>query len=96
MIVTMVHVHVKSAHIEDFITATVANHVGSIREPANQRFDVLQDPEDPTRFVLYEAYQTAEGAAAHKKTAHYLAWREAVAPWMASPRRGVPHTVLAP
>ena len=96
MIVTLVHVHVKADNVEAFIAATRANHAGSVREETNRRFDVLQDPEDATRFILYEAYDNAEGAAAHKKTAHYLTWRETVAPWMASPRKGVSYTVLAP
>ncbi|HEX9627334.1 MAG TPA: antibiotic biosynthesis monooxygenase [Acidiferrobacterales bacterium] len=96
MQVTLVHVHVKPQHVEDFIAATHANHLASVREPGNRRFDVLQSPDDPTRFVLYEAYASAEDAAAHKQTPHYAAWRDAVAPWMASPRQGHPHRGLFP
>jgi (4S)-4-hydroxy-5-phosphonooxypentane-2,3-dione isomerase len=96
MVVTCVHVLVTSEHIEDFIAATRINHEASIREPENLRFDVLQDPDDPSRFVLYEAYASEAGAAAHKETPHYRTWREAVAPWMAEPRKGVPYTVIAP
>ena len=75
MHVTLVHVRVKPAAIDAFIAATRANHEASIQEPGNQRFDVLQAPDDPVRFILYEAYASAEDAAAHKATAHYLAWR---------------------
>ena len=96
MHVTLVHVHVKQEHIEDFIRATRANHEASIREPGNLRFDVLQSGEDPARFVFYEAYRNAAAAAAHKETAHYLTWREQVAAWMAEPRRGVQYTGLFP
>lgn len=96
MVVTCVHVSVKPEHIEDFIQATEINHKNSIKEPQNRRFDVLQDPNDPTKFMLYEAYESDEGAAAHKQTEHYLTWRETVAPWMAEPRQGVPYTVIAP
>ncbi|MBE9068436.1 antibiotic biosynthesis monooxygenase [Leptolyngbya cf. ectocarpi LEGE 11479] len=96
MVVTCVHIFVKPEHVDDFIAATKANHTGSVQEPANIRFDFLQDPDDATQFMLYEAYETAEGAAAHKQTAHYLTWREAVAPWMAQARQGKPYTVLAP
>lgn len=96
MVVTCVHVFVKPEHIENFIAATRANHAGSVKEPENLRFDVLQDPADPTRFLLYEAYASPEGAIAHKQTAHYLAWRETVAPWMAVPRQGQPYRVIAP
>jgi autoinducer 2-degrading protein len=60
------------------------------------RFDVLQDPDDPTRFVLYEAYEDAAGAAAHRETPHYAAWRDAVEPWMAEPRTRVAYRVIAP
>lgn len=86
---TLVHVKVKPEHIEDFIKATKLNHEASIREPGNRRFDVLQSPDDPARFILYEAYVSAEAAAGHKQTAHYLAWRDSVASWMAEPRQGV-------
>jgi autoinducer 2-degrading protein len=96
MQVTLVHVHVKPQHVEDFIAATHANHLASVREPGNRRFDVLQSPDDPTRFVLYEAYASAEDAAAHKQTPRYAAWRDAVAPWMASPRQGHPYHGLFP
>ncbi len=93
---TFVHIHVKPEHLDEFIAATEANHRASVREPGNRRFDVLQSAEDPARFILYEVYANAEAAAAHKQTAHYAAWRDAVAPWMAEPRRGVTHRVLFP
>ena len=88
MHITLVHVRVKSEAIDAFIAATRANHEASIQEPGNRRFDVLQAPDDPARFILYEAYASADDAAAHKATAHYLAWRDAVAELMAEPRRG--------
>ncbi len=96
MQVTLVHVRVVPDRVAEFIEATRANHEGSVAEPGNRRFDILQDPADPTRFVLYEAYATAEDAAAHKETAHYRAWRDAVAGWMAEPRRAEPLTGLFP
>ncbi|MEB3214415.1 MAG: antibiotic biosynthesis monooxygenase [Leptolyngbyaceae bacterium] len=96
MFVTCVHVYVNLDNVQDFIAATLLNHENSIKEPENERFDVLQDPNDEGHFILYEAYQSEAGAAAHKKTTHYLTWRETVAPWMAKPREGVPYKVLAP
>lgn len=90
MHVTLVEVQVKPEHIADFLTASKLNHLASVQEPGNLRFDVLQSAEDPARFVLYEAYATADAAKAHKQTAHYLAWRDQVADWMASPRQGRP------
>ena len=96
MHVTLVHVRVTPDGLEPFLDATRQNHEASITEPGNRRFDVLQDPDDPTRFILYEAYASAEDAAAHKSTPHYLAWREAVADLMAEPRRGEPMRGLYP
>jgi len=96
MHVTLVHVHVKPEFIDAFIAATRANHEASVQEPGNRRFDVLQDPVDPARFILYEAYTSEEDAAAHKQTAHYATWRDAVAEMMAEPRRGVPMNGLYP
>ena len=96
MIVTTVLVHVKSEHINDFIEASKKNHEASIRESGNMRFDVLQSRDDPSRFLLYEAYESDEAAAAHKKTEHYLEWRETVADWMAEPRQGIPYNAICP
>ncbi len=96
MHVTLVHVRVTPEHVQDFIAATRANHLASVREPGNLRFDVLQAPDDPTAFVLYEAYASAADAAAHKETLHYLTWRDTVAAWMAQPRQGVPYRGLLP
>lgn len=96
MHVTLVHVHVKPDHIDDFIAVTKRNHEASIREAGNRRFDVLQSPDNPGQFVLYEAYVSAEDASAHKQTAHYLAWRDAVADWMAEPRQGIRYEGLFP
>lgn len=96
MHVTIVHVTVKQEHIEDFVQSARLNHEASIKEPGNRRFDVLQSADDPSHFVLYEAYSTADDAASHKQTDHYLKWRQTVAPWMAEPRRGVPYKGLFP
>jgi autoinducer 2-degrading protein len=96
MHVTLVHVVVKPESIAAFVAATRANHEASVREPGNLRFDVLQSPDEPNRFVLYEAYATAADAAAHKQTAHYAEWRDTVAPMMAEPRKGVPMRGLFP
>lgn len=96
MHVTLVHVQVKPQHIEEFIVATHENHLHSVQEPGNRRFDVLQSPLDPTLFVLYEAYATEADAAAHKQTVHYLKWRDSVAAWMAVPRQGVSYEGLYP
>ncbi len=96
MHVTLVHVRVLPGHSADFLEATRANHEASIQEPGNLRFDVLRDPQDENRYILYEAYRSADDAAAHKQTAHYLRWRDTVADWMAEPRRGEPFEGLLP
>lgn len=89
MLVVHVHVQVKPDAIEAFKAATLANACASIQEPGISRFDVLQSSEDPTRFVLVEAYRNTAATAAHKETAHYATWRDAVAPLMATPRHSV-------
>ena len=96
MIVTLVYVQVKSEFVKVFIEATRENHENSVKESGNIRFDILQDANDPAKFVLYEAYTTEQAVAAHKETAHYLKWRDTVAPWMAKPREGVKHNLLFP
>lgn len=96
MIVTFVHVWVKPEYVDAFVEASTENHQNSIKEPGNLRFDLVQDANDPAKFVIYEAYESDEAAAAHKETAHYLKWRETVADWMAQPRKGEKHIILAP
>lgn len=94
MHVALVHVQVKPEHINDFIAR--ANHEASVREDGNRRFDVLQSADDPTRFVLYEAYLSAADAAAHRQTTHYFTWRDTVADWLAAPRQGIAYRCLFP
>jgi (4S)-4-hydroxy-5-phosphonooxypentane-2,3-dione isomerase len=96
MIATLVHVWVKPECLDHFIVETVKNHNESIKEPGNLRFDVLQDANDPLKFTLYEAYESEQAAQAHKSTAHYAAWRDAVASFMAKPREGVKHNIVCP
>ena len=96
MIVTCVHVYVKSESLEDFINASTENHLESVKESGNLRFDFLQQADDPCRFMIYEAYESDEAAAAHKSTPHYLKWRDKVQDMMAEPRKGVKYNILQP
>jgi (4S)-4-hydroxy-5-phosphonooxypentane-2,3-dione isomerase len=89
MLIVHVHVRVKPESVEAFKTATLANARASLKEPGVVRFDVVQEQEDPAWFVLVEVYRDAAAAAAHKETAHYPIWRDAVASMMAEPRRSV-------
>jgi len=84
--VVLVHVHVQPHLVEAFRAATLANAGESVKEPGVARFDVIQQTDDPTRFVLIEAYHGPAGATAHKETAHYRKWRDDVAPMMAEAR----------
>jgi (4S)-4-hydroxy-5-phosphonooxypentane-2,3-dione isomerase len=94
MLTVCVHVHVKSAHRAAFIEASLENARNTTKEPGNLRFDVLQQADDPDRFVLYEIYCDEAGMKAHKETAHYARWAETVAPWMAEPRKGVRYVMM--
>lgn len=96
MIVTCVYVHVNPDAIQSFIKATIENHLESVKEPGNLRFDFVQQADDPYRFMLYEAYETEEAAAAHKNTPHYIRWRDAVKDYMAEPRQGVRYNIIEP
>ena len=96
MLVVHVHVRVKPECIEAFRQASLENARQSVQEPGIARFDVVQQADDPTRFVLVEAYRTAEAPAAHKATAHYATWRDAVADMMAEPRTSVKYANAFP
>jgi quinol monooxygenase YgiN len=89
MLIVHVHVRVKPERLADFIQASAANASNSLREPGIERFDVIQQSDDSTRFVLVEIYRDADAPARHKETAHYAAWRDAVADMMAEPRTSV-------
>jgi (4S)-4-hydroxy-5-phosphonooxypentane-2,3-dione isomerase len=96
MLVVHVHAHVKAEQVAAFIAETRKNCAESLREPGVARFDFVQQVGDPTRFVLVEAYKTAEAPAQHKATPHYAAWRDAVESMMASPRTSVKFESLSP
>ena len=96
MLIVVVNVHVVDSGVEAFVAATLENARASLREPGIARFDVVQQQDDPTRFLLIEVYRTAEAPAAHKETAHYARWRDTVAPLMASPRSSQKDSNLAP
>ena len=89
MLIVHVHVHVKPECVEAFRQATVENARQSVKEPGIAGFDVCQQQDDPTRFVLVEVYRTTDAPAKHKETAHYQKWRDAVADMMAEPRTSV-------
>ncbi len=96
MLIVHVFVHVKPEYVEAFKAASVENAQHSVQEPGIARFDVIQQMDDPTRFVLVEVYRTAEAPAAHKETAHYQKWRDAVAEMMAEPRSSIKYANVFP
>jgi len=96
MLIVHVHVQVKPECVEAFKTATIENARSSVREPGIARFDFVQQQDDPTRFVLVEAYRSVEATAAHKETQHYKTWRDTVANMMAEPRSSVKFTNIEP
>ena len=96
MLIVHVHVHVRPESVDAFKLASVENARNSVQEPGIARFDVVQQQDDPTRFILVEVYRTVEAAAAHKETAHYATWRDRVAPMMAEPRSSTKFTNAFP
>ena len=96
MVIVHVHVHVVPGGIDAFRLATLANARASVQEPGVARFDVIQQEDDPTRWELLEIYRTPDAAAAHKATAHYATWRDAVAPLMAEPRSSTKYRAIFP
>jgi quinol monooxygenase YgiN len=96
MLIVLVHVHVLAEAVEMFKAATRVNAAASRRELGIARFDMIQQNDDPTRFVLIEVYRSPEAAAAHKETAHYKTWRDTVAPMIAEPRVGVKYGNVDP
>jgi quinol monooxygenase YgiN len=96
MVIVHVHVRVKPECVEAFRAASLENARNSVREPGIARFDVVQQADDPTRFVLVEVYRTPDDPARHKETTHYAKWRDTVAEMMAEPRTGVRYTNVFP
>ena len=96
MLIVHVFVHVKPDRIEAFKTATLENARNSVQEPGVARFDVIQQQDDPARFVLVEVYRTSDAPAAHKQTDHYQKWRDTVADMMAEPRSSIKYANVFP
>lgn len=96
MFIVHVFVDVKADHIEAFKAATVENARNSVQEAGVARFDVIQQQDDPTKFLLVEVYRSTEAAASHKETAHYATWRDTVAEMMATPRTSLKYSNIFP
>jgi len=96
MLIVHVFVHVKEDRIEDFKRATLKNARNSINEPGIARFDVVEQKDEPARFILVEVYRTPEAPAKHKKTEHYVKWRDTVEKMMAEPRSSIKFTNVFP
>jgi quinol monooxygenase YgiN len=96
MLIIHVHIRVQPEFVDQFKEATLENARNSVREPGIARFDVLQQQDDRTRFVLVEVYRTSDAAALHKETAHYQVWRDRVETMMAEPRTRVTYAAVFP
>jgi quinol monooxygenase YgiN len=96
MFIVHVQVHVKPEFVDAFRAATIENARNSVQEAGISRFDVVQQLDDPSRFVLVEVYRTPDDPARHKETAHYKKWAETVAPMMAEPRSSVKYANVYP
>ncbi len=96
MQIVLVHIHVKPEFVEAFKQATIENASNSVKEAGIARFDVIQQTDDSTKFILVEVYKTTDAPAAHKETAHYAHWRDTVAEMMAEPRQGIKYTSIFP
>ena len=96
MLIVHVHVRVKPEHVDAFKQASIENARNSVKEPGIARFDVIQQHDDPARFILVEVYHTPDDPAKHKETDHYKKWRDAVEPMMAEPRKSVKYANCFP
>lgn len=96
MFIVHVFVHVEPDQVEAFKAASLENARNSVQEPGIARFDVIQQQDDPTRFVLVEVYRTPDDPAKHKETAHYATWRDTVADMMAEPRSAIKYDNVYP
>ncbi|UCG57818.1 MAG: antibiotic biosynthesis monooxygenase [Phycisphaerales bacterium] len=96
MLIVHVFANIKPDQVEAFRAASIENAHNSVQEPGVARFDVIQQQDDPTRFVLVEVYRTSDDPARHKETAHYQKWRETVAEMMAEPRTSVKYSNVFP
>jgi (4S)-4-hydroxy-5-phosphonooxypentane-2,3-dione isomerase len=96
MLIVHVFVHVKPEHVDAFRAATLENARNSVQESGVVRFDVVQQEDDSTRFLLMEIYRTPDDPGRHKETAHYAAWRDAVEPMLAEPRQRIAYRAVFP
>ncbi len=96
MLIVQVNVQIKEEHIQDFIDASIENASKSINEPGIARFDILQELDNPNKFILNEVYLNDSAPAVHKETAHYKKWKETVADMMSEPRFSIKYSNIYP
>ena len=73
--VVLVQVTIRPELQDDFEAALLHNARESVRrDPGCLRFDVSQDKDHPTRWVLYEVYDSPEAHATHRQSSHFLAY----------------------
>ena len=96
MLIVHVHIKVKTEYLEAFKQASIENARNSIQEPGISRFELIQAQEDPSSFLLLEAYADVEAQAEHRKTAHFHKWVETVENMMAEPRYAVKYSNVYP
>ncbi len=96
MLVVFVYAHIKAEYIDEFKKATIDNASNSVKEPGIVRFDVFQQADDPSRFTLVEMYKTEADPGRHRETAHYLRWKDTVAPMMVEPRTRIENSIVFP
>ena len=95
MIVYLVKIHVKKGLEDTFIKASLLNKAGSLKEEGVVQFDLSQKAENSSEFILYEVYKSDAAVADHKKTEHYLKWRETVEEMMEKPREGIKYSPVS-
>jgi (4S)-4-hydroxy-5-phosphonooxypentane-2,3-dione isomerase len=96
MLAVLVDVQVVPGTEEAFIEASLKNCKQSLFEPGIHRFDLIQNVDDKSNFVLVEVYNDVFAPAAHKATKHYAEWAETVKSMMAKPRSASKYRTLFP
>ena len=85
--VLQVQIQVKPENVDRFMPMVLENAAAARKEPGCKTFDVLVDPQDKTKLMLYEVYADEKAFEAHQATPHFKKYVAEAVPLLASRER---------
>ena len=87
--VLVVNIRIKPESVEAFMPRLKENASAARKEPGCRQFEVLVDPKDKTKIMLFEVYDNEKAFEAHQATPHFKKYLAEAVPMLASRERQV-------